>query len=114
VTVANAAAAPPPTTTPTPTPAPAATKVAVTGQTILDGTTISGTVSWLATVTGPVRRVELLVDGARVATFRSGPPYGGTLDTHQLRNGSHTFAVHVVGTDASEATASVKVTVSNA
>jgi hypothetical protein len=106
VTVRNAAPAS------QPPPSPAATAVSVLSQTLTDGQTLSGTVTWQATLAGDVRRVELWIDGARAASFRRAP-YGGSLDTTRLRNGPHTFAVHVTGTDGSTATASVAATVAN-
>jgi hypothetical protein len=69
-------------------------------------------VSWLATPVGPARRIEFLVDGHRVATFRDSP-YGGDLDTTKLSNGTHTLAVQAVGTDGTTATAQATVTVKN-
>jgi hypothetical protein len=59
-----------------------------------------------------VRRVELLIDGGRVGSFRNGP-YGGTLDTTQLRNGTYTFTARAVGSDGTSVSASIQVTVAN-
>jgi hypothetical protein len=101
VTVKNTTA----TTTP-------AQPVAIVSQTLTDGQTLTGSVAWLVIVSGPVRSVQLLIDGHRAATFRS-TPYGGTLDTTKLANGAHTFVAKVSGTDSSSATVTISVTVSN-
>jgi hypothetical protein len=90
----------------------AAPKVAIVSQTLTDGQALSGTVTWLVTVSGPVQSVQLLIDGLSAGTFTTAP-YGGTLDTKQLANGAHTFVTKVTGTDSSTATATIAVTVAN-
>jgi hypothetical protein len=88
-----------------------AASVAVT-QSILDGQTLSGTLTWSVTTTGPVAKVQFLVDGTSAGTFRAAP-YGGSLDTRRLPNGTHSLAVRATATDGTVATASATVTVSN-
>ncbi|HET8565969.1 MAG TPA: Ig-like domain-containing protein [Solirubrobacterales bacterium] len=79
----------------------------------IDASTVSGTIDWEAAVsTGSPNRVEFLVDGA--ASFSdSSAPYGGTLDTTKLANGSHTLSATAYGSRGVKATTSVTVNVSN-
>jgi len=81
-------------------------------QSLTDGATLSGTVSWVATPAGPARRVDFLINDRRVATFR-GSPWGGDKDTTKLANGTYTFAVRAVAADGTTATSSITVTVHN-
>ena len=95
----------------TTTPAPPAV-FAIASQTLTDGQHVSGTVNWGVDVTGAVRRVEFSIDGRQVYVDRSGP-YGGSLDTRQLSNGSHTLSVRAVGRGDASATATITVVVQN-
>jgi hypothetical protein len=81
-------------------------------QNLTDGQVLTGTVDWLATPAGPARKVEFLINGQRVATYRSAP-YGGSLDTTKLRNGTYTFAVRAVAPDGTSVTAQITATVQN-
>jgi N-acetyl-anhydromuramyl-L-alanine amidase AmpD len=82
-------------------------------QNIVEGQTLSGTITWTATPSGkPISRVQFLINGSSAGTFRSAP-YSGTLDTRRLANGTYTFAAKVTATDGTTVTASVSVTVRN-
>jgi len=77
------------------------------------GQTVSGKVDWEVAVTvGSPSKVEFAVDGA--AKFSdSSAPYGGTLDTTALGNGSHTLTATAFGLRGAKATTSVTVKVAN-
>ena len=69
-------------------------------QTIRDGTTISGSVGWEATVAGATAaNVRFYVDGAQVGTQENNPPYCANgdatcaVDTTELTDGAHAFKV---------------------
>lgn len=82
-------------------------------QSISNGSTLSGPVTWTGTVTGgAVNRVEFSVDGA-LHTTDTTSPYSAALDTTLLANGQHTFAVTAYNSADSAFTSSVTATVSN-
>jgi Bacterial Ig domain len=78
-----------------------------------DGATVSGTIGWEVAVTaGSPSKLEFLVDG--VAKFSdSSAPFGGSLDTAKLANGSHTLTATAYGSRGVKETTSVTVKVSN-
>ena len=104
VTIANGA----------PPPAPAFT----TSSSVVDGSTLSGSLAWTATPQGATtKKVEFLIDGALRWT-ESYAPYrlngdNGLLDTKTLSNGSHTLTVIAYATTGQTATAKASVTVAN-
>ena len=58
-----------------------------------DGSTVSGAVQWSPSTPGwTPTRVEYSIDGSRTWT-QTGGPYGETLDTTKLSNGSHTLSM---------------------
>jgi hypothetical protein len=83
-----------------------AAQAATVTQSVADGATVSGAISWTATTTAS--KVVFSVDGAAVKTDSSAP-FSYSLDTTKLSNGTHTLAVAVAG-----ATASATITVANA
>jgi hypothetical protein len=84
--------------------------VTITTQSVADGATISGSVTWTVASNGDT--VEFWVDGALKRTD-STAPFSYTLDTTALVNGSHTLVAKAyVGTQVAGATATV--TVANA
>jgi hypothetical protein len=109
VTVSNGVTTPPPTATP----------VAVSTASPVDGSTVSGKITWQANVTsGTASRVDFAIDGSIKWTEQLAPYVfngnGNTLDTTTLTNASHALTVTAVGTDGSTATSKVTVNVSNA
>jgi len=95
---------------PKPAPAPKPAAVAVTSQSLVDGQTVQGTVTWQAQTAGPVARVEFLVDdGVRgSATFA---PWSFDWDTSAEAPGQHTVVVRALAADGRVAEAKATVTV---
>jgi Polysaccharide lyase/Bacterial Ig domain len=93
----------------TPTPAPS---FGVTSS-IKDGAVLSGGTQWSASPSGQTASaVAFSVDGKTIATDTTSP-YGMSLDTTGLANGSHTFRVDATASDGTKASASAVATVSN-
>jgi hypothetical protein len=92
---------------------------AVTSTGLRDGQTVSGRVTWGATVSGAtVSRVEFLIDGTVRWTERSSPfsfKTDGTSgwDTTDYSDGQHTLTVRAVAADGRTATSTIRVTVNN-
>ena len=77
------------------------------------GTTLSGSVVWeVSVLAGAPSKVEFAVDGSVQATDTSAP-YGVSLDTTKLSNGSHTLSATASGAKGVKATTQVTVKVSN-
>jgi hypothetical protein len=98
----------PPAPKPKPVPQPA--PPAVTSQSLVDGATIQGTIEWQAATTGPVVRVEFLVDGTIRATATAAR-WSFSWDTSREAPGSHTVAVRAVAADGRTAQSTANVTV---
>jgi hypothetical protein len=89
-------------------------------QTIKNGSTLTGSVSWMATPSdiSATKQLDFYLDGTLTHT-EIGSPYGAPcdtclFDTTALADGSHTFKVVATKTDGvTTATASATVTVSN-
>jgi len=82
----------------------------ITGETVTDGQTASGTLHWEVTATGRIDRVEFLVDGLfRDVEFT--PPYAFDWDTTEETPGPHTLTARVVGVNGKAASVTVTVTV---
>jgi N-acetylmuramoyl-L-alanine amidase len=95
---------------PKPKPKPAH-PIRVVSQTIADGSTVSGVVTWGAHTVGPVARVQFLVDGTVIATATT-EPWSATWDTSSAI-GAHTLSVRALtvdGTLGASATVSVTAT----
>ena len=102
----------PPTTPPT-TPPPQTTPATIAVASPQSGATVSGAVLLSAAASGPVARVEFLVDGAAFASSTA-TPFQATWDTAAAGNGAHVVAVEA--RDAAGAvlgTSSIDVTVDN-
>ncbi|HET7571290.1 MAG TPA: Ig-like domain-containing protein [Gaiellaceae bacterium] len=116
VTVANAPAGDDSSTSPPPAPASAPPSFAIASQSLADGQTVDGVVSWTAVVTGDVRRVEFYVGHRRTWTARDEPfAFGGdgNLDTTRLPDGPVTLTVRAVARDRSVLESRITVTVAN-
>src|SRR3954468_18427769 len=85
-------------TTPTTTTGGTAPSISLTSPT--SGQTVAGMLNYAATVSSPVTKVDFSVSSATPMSLgtKTAAPYGGTLDTTQLENGSHTLTA--VATDA--------------
>jgi transglycosylase-like protein/Big-like domain-containing protein len=79
---------------------------------LADGQTVSGAVTWTATPSEPLQRVEFVVDGWVRQVVQS-PPYAFRWDTTRESDGPHVLDLWAVTTDGRVATARVTVTVSN-
>jgi hypothetical protein len=88
-----------------------ASTLAVT-QNLTNGQVLKGTISWIATPTGSVASIQFLINGSSAGTFTAAP-WGGSLNTTLLANGTYTFSVRLTGTNGSVVTASANVTVQN-
>lgn len=84
-------------------------------QSIANGSTISGTVTWQAFVSGitPVTSVLFIVDALGVGSDSSSP-YSYSLDTTTLSNGIHTFKVRPSDSSGTTYYSTVTATVDNA
>lgn len=110
----------PPAPTPPPTTPPPTTTGTFKVSAPLSGT-LSGSVSWIATVSGistsSVSSVVFSIDGKALTTEHHSPYVfngdGKQLDTHTLSNGTHTFLVTVTSTSGQTATSSFQSTVAN-
>jgi len=109
-----------PGTPPAPPPPPPPTTSTFGVSAPLAGT-LSGSVSWVATVSGistsSVSSVVFSIDGKALWTEHS-PPYSfnddtGKLDTKTLGNGTHTFSVKATSTSGQTATTSFQSKVAN-
>jgi hypothetical protein len=94
-----------------------ATAFTVTSS-ITDGQTLTGALRWTATPsTSGISTVDFVVDGVRKTTEKTAPyVYGGDqglLDTTQLNNGSHVFAVTATATDGTRASVTATATTKN-
>ena len=78
-------------------------------------TAYSGTISFTANATDnvAVKQVEFSVDGQAALYTDTTSPYGTSLDTKTLTNGTHTLTAKAVDTSNNSATASVTITVNN-
>ncbi|HEX6455155.1 MAG TPA: Ig-like domain-containing protein [Solirubrobacterales bacterium] len=87
--------------------------LSITTVTPGNGQTVSGQVSWeVGALSGAPSKIEFLVDGSAKFSDNSAP-FGGTLDTTKLGNGSHTLSATAYGSRGVKATTSVSVNVSN-
>jgi hypothetical protein len=85
----------------------------VVTQSIAEGSTLTSMVTWSADTSGKTASsIDFSIDGKVVLTDGSSP-YGTSVDTKSLANGSHTFAVKAIASDGTIATASATATVSN-
>jgi hypothetical protein len=82
----------------------------VLAQSLTDGQTVSGSVTWEATVRGSVARVEFLVDGAVRATATAAP-FAYAWDTAAEAPGPHELLLRAVGVDGTTVERSLAVTV---
>jgi len=103
--LASAAPTTPPTTT-----GGTAPSVALTSPT--SAQSVSGMLNYAATVNSAVSKVDFSVSSATPMSLgtKTAAPFGGTLDTTRLENGSHTLTA--VATDAQGKTATSQVTFS--
>lgn len=97
---------------PKPKPAPQPAPPAVTSQSLVDGSAIQDTVEWQAATTGPVVRVEFLVDGTIRGTATAAP-WRFSWDTSREVPGGHAVAVRAVAADGRTAQSSANVTVAS-
>ena len=91
-------------------------KLSVVSQSLSDGATISGNISWeVRAASVRVSSVAFAIDGTTRWSDRSAPYLyaGGVLDTSTLSNGQHTLTATVYAKNARPASASVTVTVAN-
>jgi hypothetical protein len=94
---------------PKPKPVPA---VRVVSQSLVDGSTVGGIVTWGAHTVGPVWRVAFVVDGTVLATATT-EPWTETWDTSTVAPGPHQLTVRALTRDGrTGAATSVTVSVS--
>jgi N-acetyl-anhydromuramyl-L-alanine amidase AmpD len=85
----------------------------VISQTVADGSTLSGLVTWRAHTIGPVAKVEFLVDGSLVGRVVR-EPWTVSWDTSATADGSHVLTVRALTRSGRAGVATVTVTVSQA
>src|SRR5215211_4161452 len=86
--------------------------VTVRAPNLRNGQLVKGTFRWRARTTGPVRKVEVLVDGkVRLRDLKA--PFGGLWQTRSLKNGRHTIVIRAVGPRGKRAVARFRVIVRN-
>ena len=73
---------------------------AVVSQSLVDGQTVFGPVTWTVQTLGPVRRVDFLVDGVVVGSA-SAAPWSFAWNPAGLAPGVHVVAVHAVAPNSS-------------
>jgi hypothetical protein len=96
---------------PKPKPTPVAA-VQVVSQSLAEGSSVSGIVTWGAHTIGPVWRVAFVVDGTVLVTATT-EPWTATWDTSTAAPGPHQLAVRALTRDGrTGATATVTVSVS--
>jgi fibronectin type 3 domain-containing protein len=95
---------------------PALTNLRIGGLALLDGATLarSGTVTVDASDRSGIARVELLLDGAVVATATGSSTYSAVLNLDNVANGSHTVALKAADSLNNISTATVTVSVTHA
>ena len=86
--------------------------VTVKAPNLHDGQRVKGVFRWRAKTTGPVHKVEVLIDG-RVTLRDLKVPFGGLWETRPLKNGRHTVALRAVGPRGKTALARYRVRVHN-
>ncbi len=64
-------------------------------QNIAAGQTLTGTVTWTATPSGPVAQVVFALDGNKTTVTDTSAPYEYVLDTTRLANGNHKLGLTV-------------------
>jgi N-acetyl-anhydromuramyl-L-alanine amidase AmpD len=70
--------------------------VTVTSPNLRSGKVVKGLARWRARTTGPVRKVEVLVDGKlRFRDLKA--PFGGLWETRRLKNGRHLVELRAYG-----------------
>ena len=78
-----------------------------------NGQLVKGTFRWRARTTGPVRKVEVVIDGRiRLRDLRA--PFGGAWQTRSLKNGRHTIELRAHGPLGHRAAVRFRVVVRNA
>jgi hypothetical protein len=99
-------------------PAPAPAPLHSVSESVVGGSTLSGSVSWTASTSDAPTKVDFSIDGVLKWTEIQAPYVyngdGNTLDTKTLSNGGHTLSVKASYPDGTTASASASVTVSNA
>jgi N-acetyl-anhydromuramyl-L-alanine amidase AmpD len=87
--------------------------ITVSAPNLRNGQLLKGTFRWRAKTTGPVRKVQVVVDGkVRLRDLRA--PYGGLWKTTSLPNGRHTVELRAHGPRGKGAVARFRVVVRNA
>jgi N-acetyl-anhydromuramyl-L-alanine amidase AmpD len=86
--------------------------VTVRAPNLRNGQLVKGTFRWRARTTGPVRKVEVVVDGkVRLRDLKA--PFGGLWETRRLKNGRHTVVLRAHGPRGIRAVARFRVVVRN-
>ena len=87
--------------------------ISVTAPNLRNGKLLRGTFRWRAKTTGPVKKVEVAVDGkVRLRDLRR--PFAGLWETRSLANGRHTIELRAHGPSGKRAIARFRVVVRNA
>ena len=91
---------------------PQPVRVTVKAPNLRDGKIVKGTFRWRARTSGPVRKIEVVIDGkVRFRDLRA--PFGGLWETRTLGNGRHTVVLRAEGPRGARAVARYRVRVKN-
>jgi N-acetyl-anhydromuramyl-L-alanine amidase AmpD len=91
---------------------PKPVRVTVKAPNLRDGKIVKGTFRWRARTSGPVRKIEVVIDGkVRFRDLRA--PFGGLWETRTLGNGRHTVVLRAEGPRGARAVARYRVRVKN-
>jgi hypothetical protein len=91
---------------------PRPVRVTVRAPNLRNGQLVKGTFRWRARTTGPVRKVEVVIDGkVRLRDLKA--PFGGLWETRRLKNGRHTVVLRAHGPRGVRAVARFRVVVRN-
>jgi N-acetyl-anhydromuramyl-L-alanine amidase AmpD len=91
---------------------PRPVRVTVRAPNLRNGQLVKGTFRWRARTTGPVRKVEVVVDGkVRLRDLKA--PFRGLWETRRLKNGRHTVVLRAYGPRGVKAAARFRVVVRN-
>ena len=91
---------------------PRPVRVTVKAPNLRNGKVVKGTFRWRARTTGPVRKVEVVVDG-KVRFRDRRAPFGGLWETRRLANGRHRVTLRAFGPRRVRSVARYRVVVRN-
>ncbi|MEX2210154.1 MAG: N-acetylmuramoyl-L-alanine amidase [Gaiellaceae bacterium] len=92
---------------------PRPVRVTVTAPNLRNGKLVKGAFRWRARTSGPVRKVEVWVEGTRRLRDLKAP-FGGLWETRRLKNGRHVVELRAYGPRGARASVRFRIRVENA